>query len=276
MNSLDKFYTSQEEVNKCLVFWEKHVKVKEHHTIIEPSAGNGAFSNKINNIISFDIQPDPKTDNIIKADFLKLNLDEYVDKKVHFIGNPPFGKASKLVFDFINKITDFKKTKSFSFIIPSTHHRTYYMNKINPYFHLEHEHRVTEFIEFGKPKKVKCVFQIWIRKDEKRNLVAIKEKSNLVSFVSKFNCDFAVGNKYKTGKLFANDFTYLKQNRSSLKFIKIHDEYLKEFLQICLKKNKNLLDVDNYYFIACPNTTNQEIIQRINEIYEILIYYKNK
>jgi len=71
MNSLDKFYTSQEEVNKCLVFWEQHVKVKEHHTIIEPSAGNGAFSNKINNIISFDIQPDPKTDNIIKADFLK-------------------------------------------------------------------------------------------------------------------------------------------------------------------------------------------------------------
>jgi len=110
MNSLDKFYTSEEEVNKCLSFWEQHVKVKENHTIIEPSAGAGAFSNKINNIISFDIQPDPKTDNIIKADFLKLNLDEYVDKKVHFIGNPPFGKASKLVFDFINKITDFKKS----------------------------------------------------------------------------------------------------------------------------------------------------------------------
>ena len=54
---------------------------------LEPSAGSGNFSNLINGCIAYDIKP--TAENIIKADFLKLNIP-YKEGRLIF-GNPPFG-----------------------------------------------------------------------------------------------------------------------------------------------------------------------------------------
>ena len=92
-NTLDQFYTSDAEVDKCLEAWQSMVKV-DGSTIIEPSAGAGAFSNKISGCVAYDLEP--KSEGIIQQDFLKLDLKQWGD--IHFIGNPPFGRGSNLAF----------------------------------------------------------------------------------------------------------------------------------------------------------------------------------
>ena len=95
---LDKFYTKPKIVDMCL----SAIDLSEFNTIIEPSAGNGAFSNKIDNCIALDIQPD--NDNIIKQDYLNFNPLMYkICGKVLVIGNPPFGNGSSLVFKFFRQ-----------------------------------------------------------------------------------------------------------------------------------------------------------------------------
>lgn len=81
--NLDKFYTKDNIVDLCL----SHINLSNYNTIIEPSAGNGSFSNKID-CIAYDI--DPNNDNIIKQDFLSLDYSEF-KSPILIIGNPPFG-----------------------------------------------------------------------------------------------------------------------------------------------------------------------------------------
>ena len=64
---LDRFYTPKEIVEKCLSV----INLKEYDCIIEPSAGNGSFSNLIDGCFSYDIAP--ASEDIIQADWLKLD-----------------------------------------------------------------------------------------------------------------------------------------------------------------------------------------------------------
>jgi hypothetical protein len=66
-DKLDKFYTKSVIVDLCLL----NIDLKNYKTIIEPSAGDGSFSNKIKGSISYDIEPGHN--GIIKQDFLKLD-----------------------------------------------------------------------------------------------------------------------------------------------------------------------------------------------------------
>ena len=83
----DKYYTP-ESLAKKLIFITMRVLKNENITeIMEPSAGNGAFSHNIPNCRAYDISPE--ADDIIKADFLALQF-RYKKGRL-FIGNPPFG-----------------------------------------------------------------------------------------------------------------------------------------------------------------------------------------
>ena len=82
----DKYYTPIDLAKYCI---DKTYEIigKENITeIIEPSAGNGSFSNQLN-CIAYDIEPE--CDGIIKQDFLTTEL-EY-NKGRLIIGNPPLG-----------------------------------------------------------------------------------------------------------------------------------------------------------------------------------------
>ena len=64
----DKYYTPIDLAKECI---DKTFEIigKENITeIIEPSAGNGSFSNQIANCIAYDLVPE--SDNIKTADFL--------------------------------------------------------------------------------------------------------------------------------------------------------------------------------------------------------------
>lgn len=100
---LEKFFTNPDIAKLCVSLWQKNLNILKTDTIVEPSAGNGSFSNLLKNyyknFIAYDIQPE--CSKIIKQDFLSLNLTQF-KKPIHFIGNPPFGKQASLAIKFFN------------------------------------------------------------------------------------------------------------------------------------------------------------------------------
>jgi len=166
----DQFYTKESISKKCIDLFLKHVTINENDIIIEPSAGSGSFSDyfKINgyNIHAFDI--DPKKDYIQKCDYLEIDVDVFKDKNTHCIGNPPFGRQSSLAKQFIKKNTDFCNT--ISFILPKSFRKQSFQKSFPLNFHLVEEIDLDKnsFEIDGKTHNVPCVFQIWIKKEEKR------------------------------------------------------------------------------------------------------------
>jgi predicted RNA methylase len=214
MVDLDKFYTIQETVEKCIDLFKKHIEYKYNDLIIEPSAGNGAFIDHIKllgtDTLFYDISPEHP--EIITQDFLKLDYKRS-GATIHVFGNPPFGKQSSLAIKFIKKAAEFADT--ISFILPKSFKKDSLKKKIPLNFHMVLEEDTNGFIikqncpsgsVVFKKHNVPCVFQIWIKKDYDRIIASIaipigfhfdKEKPDIslrrvgsnAGLVSTFNID---------------------------------------------------------------------------------------
>jgi hypothetical protein len=128
-----------------LINFKQHIKLDINDLIIEPSSGNGSFSNKIKNLtknsIFLDIEPindiinndifnndilnndifnndifnndilnnDIFNNDILKQDYLKFDYNQIEKKydKIHIIGNPPFGRQSNMAIKFIKNLVNF-------------------------------------------------------------------------------------------------------------------------------------------------------------------------
>ena len=108
----DKFYTNNNVVDWCL----SKIDTSPYDLIIEPSAGAGAFSRKLN-CIAYDIDPTPTSNDIIKQDFLKIEKPSC--NRLLIIGNPPFGERSSLAKAFIKKSIEIG-AQTIAFILPNT------------------------------------------------------------------------------------------------------------------------------------------------------------
>ena len=108
-SKFDQFYTSPNIVKKFLTIIKKYSLINEKSIIIEPSAGDGKFLDAFdaffpnNKVKAFDIEKKHK--KVKKIDFLKVTL-KYSKNNI-VIGNPPFGKRSKLAIEFINHSATF-------------------------------------------------------------------------------------------------------------------------------------------------------------------------
>lgn len=94
----DKYYTPADIALYCI----NKTKEKLNTTflrVIEPSAGNGAFSSQIDNCIALDISPEKE--GIIKQDF--LTWGSQYEKGTLVIGNPPYGEKMNLAQKFFKK-----------------------------------------------------------------------------------------------------------------------------------------------------------------------------
>ena len=94
----DKYYTPIDLAKYCI---DKTIEIIGEDNItecLEPSAGNGSFSNQLN-CIAYDLYPEK--DSIIKQDFLELDLD--YEKGRLIIGNPPYGRCLSLAQKFYKK-----------------------------------------------------------------------------------------------------------------------------------------------------------------------------
>lgn len=172
----DKFYTKKEIAEKCIKFSKKFIDYKESDVVIEPSAGNGSFIEPINLLgtksIFIDLEPEHK--DIKEMDYLKFNTSDIENENVHIIGNPPFGRQSSLTIQFLKKSCSF--ANSISFILPKSFKKESMKKCINLYFHLEGEMDIPKnsFLVNEKEYDVPCVFQVWIKKDVKRQITEKK------------------------------------------------------------------------------------------------------
>lgn len=95
---LDKYYTPTDLARYCIEKTFEIVGEGNITDIIEPSAGNGSFSNQLN-CIAYDIEPEH--DSIIRQDYLKLDIDYKQGRLI--IGNPPYGRTMDLAKKFYKK-----------------------------------------------------------------------------------------------------------------------------------------------------------------------------
>ena len=180
----DKFYTKGVIVDECL----SHIDLSKYNTIIEPSAGNGSFSSKIDGCIAYDIMPQHQS--IIKQNFLDLNVT-YNDP-ILVIGNPPFGRQNNLSLQFFTKCS-MMNVDTIAFILPKSYKKISVHDKIPLNYHLtiSVDLPFNSFLLNGDEYDVPCVFQIWDKKNEWRTK-SIKLSPTTFRFVKKDeNPDFS-------------------------------------------------------------------------------------
>jgi hypothetical protein len=257
----DKFYTKQTIANYFISKWKDVIKPEEDCFILEPSAGNGSFFIPIFNeykyyIIGYDIEPE--NTNIIKCDFLEVELPNVKD--LHFIGNPPFGRQSSLAKKFIKKCA--KYGESITFILPKSFKKDSFQKAFPLEFHLVYEEDVPEngFVIDGKDYNVECVFQIWKRMNNKRQVIEDEDPYKF-SFVKKEeDPQFSL----RRVGVYAGKISTETENKSSEShyFIKLcedidQDTFEEEFLKIEFTHNNT---------VGPKSISKQEFIKKINII----------
>lgn len=174
----DKYYTPQETAQSCI---DKTYEICNLHNIeisqvIEPSAGNGSFLKLIPDCIGYDIEPEDNS--IIKADFLKLDIDYQKGRLI--IGNPPFGERNNLARSFFKKSV--KISDVVGFILPITQ-----LNNSNTLFDFDLVESIDlGIVNFSDSRKLHCCFNIYIRpKNGLLNKSNTSNKSDLFKLFDK-------------------------------------------------------------------------------------------
>ena len=192
--SNDKFYTKSEVVSLCIDHLKQLININSKDLIIEPSAGDGSFTKKLKklgcNVYSTDIVPENDLE-VMYGDFFNVrtlllpNMNK-VEGEIHFVGNPPFGRQSSLAKKFIKECYEYDKCRSISFILPKSFKKDSMQICFNHKFHLEKQIDLQKnsFQLNGDDHDVPCVFQIWVKKNEDRE-VKIPEEPNGFHWVKK-------------------------------------------------------------------------------------------
>lgn len=213
---LEKFYTKVDTAKFCLSF----LNLEDYDKIIEPSAGNGSFSNLLD-CLAFDIEPE--NDNIIKADFLNLNIEK--KGKILVVGNPPFGRQSSLAIKFINHASIFADT--IAFILPLSFKKESMMKKLNGHLHLINVVSLSNnaFYYCNKDYNIPCAFFIFKYKEEIREK-SKKYKTEDFDFVNKEIADYSIRRVgHYAGKIEGLDVSkeshyFIKDNNNAIEILK--------------------------------------------------------
>ena len=220
----DKFYTHQSVAKMCIDM----IDLSSYDVIVEPSAGNGSFSNQIPNCISYDLVPEHPS--IIQQDYLKLDTWRFMGKKVLTIGNPPFGIQNNLAIQFFNKAAEYSHT--IAFILPRTFMKESIQNKLDENFHLVKcvDLSKDSFLLNGEAYDVPCVFQIWERNEDIRRKSEFVLENHLIEFVKGDDYDFVVHRVGgSAGKAFIPENGMVVSKQSNY-FIKNKSNYSNETL----------------------------------------------
>lgn len=186
----DKFYTNPLLAKHLIEVTKTKIDFSKYDVLLEPSAGSGSFYFNLDTDkrLGLDLYPDAK--EIIKQDFFGFRPDR--TKKYLVIGNPPFGRVSSLAVKFFNTASEF--SDYICFIVPRTFRRVSVQNRLNLNFHLLYEEEIPSN-SFTPTMNVKCVYQIWERRNTKRELIILSSTTKDFKFVSitnRFNADFAM------------------------------------------------------------------------------------
>lgn len=169
VNSRDLFDTKPKIVTHCVQLVESLFQGLPFDTIVDPSAGAGAFSNRMGGCVAIDIEP--RAAGIIKQDFLQWKPAVKLGRCL-VIGNPPFGRNANLAVKFFNHAAQFSDV--IAFIVPRTFRKISLQVRLSNSFHLilDRDIAPNAFEHNGKTRSVPCAMQIW----ERRSCVRSKPK----------------------------------------------------------------------------------------------------
>lgn len=167
----EKFYTKDEVVKLCYGHLRKLKLINKQDLIIEPSAGNGAFIKYIkrlsNNYRFYDIEP--ASIDVVTQDFFTLQMEHDIETRLHFFGNPPFGRQSSIARRFIKRCCAMN-ADTIAFILPRSFKKPSFQRCFDSHYHLISELDIPRhaFLINEKSHDVSCVFQVWIKKTHNR------------------------------------------------------------------------------------------------------------
>jgi predicted RNA methylase len=190
-DTIDKFYTHPRVADICITHVKTHIQIsKTDDLIIEPSSGNGSFIEGIkkicDNCLFYDIEPDHI--EIIRQDYLEFelsNVESNINRKIHVIGNPPFGRQSSLAIKFIKKSASFCDT--ISFILPKSFKKESLRKSFPLEFHIVFETDLPDmsFLVNGSEHDVPSIFQIWEKRKGIGRQIVEKMEPQGFEFVKK-------------------------------------------------------------------------------------------
>ncbi len=168
------FFTNENVARECIEDLKKNIPDFYKYNFLEPSAGSGVFVKQLldvgvnkNKILALDIEPRSKL--VSKENFLWHGVNVKVQsfsspQKLLVVGNPPFGKRSKMAIQFLEKSFLFADTVGF--ILPNQFSKWSVQSKLQSDIKLIYQRRLDHksFVFMGKPYGVNCNFQIWTRK----------------------------------------------------------------------------------------------------------------
>lgn len=167
------------------------VDLELYDCIIEPSAGSGAFSDKIPDVLAFDLEPE--NPSVVQADWLLLDKTQFEKfEKILVIGNPPFGNQGSLAYRFI--VESMKFADTVAFILPKGFKKESMKDRIPLNFSLDAELDLdpASFTLEGVSYSVPCVFQVWTKSETLRMKKAKVTTTELFEFVDEAKADFRV------------------------------------------------------------------------------------
>ena len=159
---------------------------------LEPSAGDGSFLKQLPAGRRLGLDIAPGAPEIVQADFLTWSPDG-TSQTIVTIGNPPFGRNCNLAVAFLNHAGAF--STHVAMILPASFQKASVQNRLDPYLHLVAELALPneEFLLEGSPHYFNAVFQIWERRDTKRDKVVLSaEHEDFVVLKSHVGADIAI------------------------------------------------------------------------------------
>lgn len=177
----EQYYTNSSVVDICLEEVVKHIDLKDR-MILEPCGGTGEFIKGFvrigiptKNIISYDIEP--KHPMVKEANYLET---EFQHKQFISITNPPFGRSSSLAKKFFNHAAN--HCDYICYLIPKAWRKWSTQNSLDNRFHLIADIEMPKncfYLPEGEAEKKKdvlnTVFQIWEKREVKREKIKIKD-----------------------------------------------------------------------------------------------------
>ena len=228
-NELDQYYTNPLVARECFGEFIATVPHAYRQTILEPSAGAGAFMVRPE-VIGVDLEPN--FPGVIEKDFFNINsVKNTSPSTLAVLGNPPFGFAASLAVRFFNHAATLANT--IGFVVPQSFMKTSVQNKLSMEFHLVYE-RVLEdnsFLLDGNPYDVPCVFQIWIKRKSLGLRTPPAKPVYPFEFTTKDKANIAVR---RVGGRAGQVLEGLEHSKSSTYFIKASAKVIKALRNINL------------------------------------------
>lgn len=158
----DKYYTDRELTKRLINLTFEKIGRENITDIIEPSAGNGSFSDYLV-CTAYDIEPEQK--KIIQQDYLLLETPYKKGRLI--IGNPPFGQRMTLSQKFFKQAV--QQADYIAFVLPISQLK----NQQSMYeFDLCYSEDLGK-LEFStttkETKSVHCCFNIYLRPEQGLN-----------------------------------------------------------------------------------------------------------